>query len=219
MAQSLGQAHTAAELCTRYVYTISHVAKSQRTHGSFIRSAHFHAAGRSVPAEAQQRSQDEAEKKALSASTPAATDTTMRVHERKRKSASVMLTYDTILNDVAASPSHPRRLVIRRSTTIEIRVDNPAKVKPPRRTFSFHNFTGALGNIRDAAERLLCSAGKGRHLGAAVGANATLEGEGIFIRHCEEPEETPPECSGDCVPFVPRTKAHVVRLSPSIAFT
>ena len=120
----------------------------------------------------------------------------MRVHERKRKSRDVMFKRDTVLGPASTMGGAPRRILRRstmeatRQTTLD---DDPM---PTRRTLSFHNFTGKLGNVKEAAEKLV--ADTGRFIG------------GWFIRKCDEPVDA--RCSGDCKQHGPATKADVVRV-------
>ena len=126
-------------------------------------------------------------------------DPSVRIYERKRKSNDVMFSRDTVVNDVAAAGGVPRRIMVRSSTLEVRRRDSLAHAKAaPRRTFSFHGFTGVVGNIAGAADKLV--AGTGSFV------------QGLFFKRYDvegEPEEV--VCEGDCKPTGPKLKPHVVR--------
>ena len=125
----------------------------------------------------------------------------MHIFERRRISKNVMFQRNTVFDPVEAKDDQPRRIIFR-SSTMDI-TRPPPTIKPPRRTFSFHNFTGAVGNVAEAAERLAgCT---GRFM------------QGLFIRRSKSPERLDPNavCArGNCKPTDTPEKAQVVRVLP-----
>ena len=122
----------------------------------------------------------------------------MHIFERRRISKNSMFQRNTVFDPVEAKDDKPRRIIIR-SSTMDITRPPPA-IKPPRRTFSFHNFTGAVGNIAEAAEKLAECTGRFMH--------------GLFIPRAKSPErlDTNTCARGNCEPIDPPESPHVVRI-------